>query len=179
MAHAAQPVSLDHAHNSTRLRDSVRQATSQVQRYSRDVCGIPEHPCLARGYCCPPGIGCNRAGHSSRDEAGVLQPLLHRTQEGWWPSANPGSAILEPGFAQAPVQDADAQAHDQMHSAPGMALSGRFASRPLRQAVTTNRKDLKLSFTEGRNPFLFRGERNSGLAISSSDVLRGPGGHQG
>ncbi len=56
---------------------------------------------------------------------------------------------------------------------------GRLASLPLRQAVTTNRKDLKLSFTEGRNPFRFRGERNSGLAISSSDVLSGPGGHQG
>ncbi len=39
--------------------------------------------------------------------------------------------------------------------------------------------DLKLSFTEGRNPFRFHGERNSGLAISSSDVLSGPGGHQG
>ncbi len=56
---------------------------------------------------------------------------------------------------------------------------GRLASLPLRQAVTTNRKDLKLSFTEGRNPFRFRGKRNSGLAISSSDVLSGPGGHQG
>ncbi len=101
MAHAAQPVSLAHAHNSTRLRDSVRQATSQVQRRSRDVGGSPERPCLARGDCCPPGKGCNRAGPSSRDEAGVLQPLLHRTQERWWPSANPGSASLEPGFAQA------------------------------------------------------------------------------
>ncbi len=60
-------------------------------------------------------------------------------------------------------------------------FSGRLASLPLRQAVTTNRKDLKLSFTEGRNPFRFRGERNSDLqlAISSSDVLSGPGGHQG
>ncbi len=82
VAHAAQPVSLAHAHNSTRLRDSVRQATSQVQRHSRDVGGSPERPCLARGDCCPPGKGCNRAGPSSRDEAGVLQPLLHRTQEG-------------------------------------------------------------------------------------------------
>ncbi len=85
VAHAAQPVSLAHAHNSTRLRDSVRQATSQVQRRSRDVGGSPERPCLARGDCCPPGKGCNRAGPSSRDEAGVLQPLLHRTQERWWP----------------------------------------------------------------------------------------------
>ncbi len=131
MAHAAQPVSLAHAHNSTRLRYSVRQATSQVQRHSRDVGGSPERPCLARGDCCPPGKGCNRAGPSSRDEAGVLQPLLHRTQERWWPSANPGSASLEPGFAQAPVQDADAQAHDQMHSAPGLVCSDRPEGRLL------------------------------------------------
>ncbi len=120
-----------HAHNSTRLRDSVRQATSQVQRRSRDVGGSPERPCLARGDCCPPGKGCNRAGPSSRDEAGVLQPLLHRTQERWWPSANPGSASLEPGFAQAPVQDADAQAHNQMHSAPGLVCSDRPEGRLL------------------------------------------------
>ncbi len=131
VAHAAQPVSLAHAHNSTRLRDSVCQATSQVQRRSRDVGGSPERPCLARGDCCPPGKGCNRAGPSSRDEAGVLQPLLHRTQERWWPSANPGSASLEPGFAQAPVQDADAQAHDQMHSAPGLVCSDRPEGRLL------------------------------------------------
>ncbi len=131
MAHAAQPVSLAHTHNSTRLRYSIRQATSQVQRRSRDVGGSPERPCLARGDCCPPGKGCNRAGPSSRDEAGVLQPLLHRTQERWWPSANPGSASLEPGFAQAPVQDADAQAHDQMHSAPGLVCSDRPEGRLL------------------------------------------------
>ncbi len=131
VAHAAQPVSLAHAHNSTRLRDSVRQATSQGQRRSRDFGGSPERPCLARGNCCPPGKGCNRAGPSSRDEAGILQPLLHRTQERWWPSANPGSASLEPGFAQAPVQDADAQAHDQMHSAPGLVCSDRPEGRLL------------------------------------------------
>ncbi len=47
VAHAAQPVSLAHTHNSTRLRNSVRQATSQVQRRSRDVGGSPERPCLA------------------------------------------------------------------------------------------------------------------------------------
>ncbi len=97
----------------------------------RDVGGSPERPCLARGDCCPPGKGYNRAGPSSRDEAGVLQPLLHCTQERWWPSANPGSASLEPGFAQAPVQDADAQAHDQMHSAPGLVCSDRPEGRLL------------------------------------------------
>ncbi len=39
-----------------------------------------------------------------------LRSLLHRTQERWSPT-NPGSASLEPGFAQAPVQDADAEVH--------------------------------------------------------------------
>ncbi len=34
-------------------------------------------------------------------------------------------------------------------------FSGRLASLPLRQAITTNGKDLKPSFTEGRNPFRF------------------------
>ncbi len=131
LARTASGVSLAHAHNSTQLRDSVRQATSQVQRRSQDVGGSPERPCLARGDCCPPGKGCNRAGPSSRDEAGVLQPLLHRTQERWWPSANPGSASLEPGSAQAPVQDDDAQAHDQMHSAPGLVCSDRPEGRLL------------------------------------------------
>ncbi len=52
-----------------------------------------------------------------------LQPLLHRTQETWWPSTNPGSASFEPGFTQAQVQDADAQAHYQMHPAPGLVCS--------------------------------------------------------
>ncbi len=94
---------------------SSRAAPPQAEsRRSRDVGGSPERPCLARGDCCPPGKGCNQAGPSSRDEAGVLQPLLHRTQERWWPSANPGSASLEPGFAQAPV-----------HSAPGLVCSDR------------------------------------------------------
>ncbi len=129
--HAAQPASLAHKHNSTRLRDSVHQATSQVQRCSRDVGSSPERPCLARGDCCPPGKGYNRAGPSSRDEARVLQPLLHRTQERWWPLTNPRSASLEPGFTQAPVQNADAQAHDQMHPAPGLVCSDRPEGRLL------------------------------------------------
>ncbi len=38
---------------------------------------------------------------------------------------NPGSASLEPGFTQASVQDADAQAHYQMHPAPGLVCSDR------------------------------------------------------
>ncbi len=43
----------------------------------------------------------------------------------WWPSTNPGSVSFEPGFTQASVQDADAQAHYQMHPAPGLVCSDR------------------------------------------------------
>ena len=41
----------------------------------------PVRPCLARGDCCPPGEGCNRAAPSSRDGERVLQPTLHRAQK--------------------------------------------------------------------------------------------------
>ncbi len=46
VAHAAQPVSLAHAHNSTRLRDSVRQATSQVQRVLETSVAVRNAPVL-------------------------------------------------------------------------------------------------------------------------------------
>ncbi len=46
VACAAQPVSLAHAHNSTRLRDSVRQATSQVQRRTQDCVAARNAPVL-------------------------------------------------------------------------------------------------------------------------------------
>ncbi len=70
----------------------------------------------------------------------LLEPLAQRlevwltlpsTQERWWPSANPGSASHEPGFTKAPVQNADAQAHDQMHSAPGFFCCDRPEGRLL------------------------------------------------
>ncbi len=93
--------------------------------------GSPERPCLARGDCCPPGKGYNWAGPTSRDEAGVLHPLLHRTQERRWSSTNPGSASLELGFAEAPVKDADAQAYDQMYPAPGLVCSNQPEGRLL------------------------------------------------
>ncbi len=38
---------------------------------------------------------------------------------------NPGSASLEPDFTQASIQDADAQAHYQMHPTPGLVCSDR------------------------------------------------------
>ncbi len=65
-------------------------------------------------------------GAETREEGGTRcqRALLHHTLERWSPT-NPGSASLEPGFAQAPVQGADAQAHDQMHPAPGLVCRDR------------------------------------------------------
>ncbi len=46
MAHAAQPVSLAHAHNSTRLRDSVRQATSKFNGVIETSVAVRKAPVL-------------------------------------------------------------------------------------------------------------------------------------
>ncbi len=46
VACAAQPISLAHAHNSTRLRDSVCQTTSQVQRRTQDCVAARNAPVL-------------------------------------------------------------------------------------------------------------------------------------
>ncbi len=48
--------------------------------------------------------GCNRAGPSSRDEAGVLQPLFHRTQERQWFSTNPGLRLLNRALHRLPFK---------------------------------------------------------------------------
>ncbi len=81
LASAPQAVSLAHENHQTWLRDSVRPASSQVQGRSVHLCveqGCPSLACGSRG---PAGEGRDRAGPSSRDEVGVLQPVLHRTQE--------------------------------------------------------------------------------------------------
>ncbi len=102
VACAAQPVSLAHAHNSTRLRDSVRQATSQVQRRSRDCVGSSECSCLARGDCCPPG----------KDAIEPVPPAEMRQGFSALISSYPRKTVVfdqswiatpEPGPAQAPV----------------------------------------------------------------------------
>ncbi len=67
--------------------------------------------CLACRDHSPVGEGYNGAGPSSRCEDGVLQPLLHCTQERLWVKANLGFARLELSPSQAPTQDAHAEAH--------------------------------------------------------------------
>ncbi len=71
------------------------------------------------------------AGPSSRDEVGVLQPVLHRTQERRWVTTNLGPARPEPGPSQAPVQDADAETHFSMHPSVRLVRSDRPEGRVL------------------------------------------------
>ncbi len=107
LARAPQAVSLAPEDYQTRLRDSVRPASPQVQGHSVHLSVEQGCPCLACRSRGPTGEGRDRAGPSSRDEVRVLQPLLHRTQERRWVTTNPGPARSEPGPSQAPVQDVD------------------------------------------------------------------------
>ncbi len=81
LARAPQAVSLAPEDYQTRLSDSVRPASPQVQGHSVHLSVEQGCPCLACRSRGPTGEGRDRAGPSSRDEVRVLQPLLHRTQE--------------------------------------------------------------------------------------------------
>ncbi len=95
---------LAHAHNSTRLRDSVRQATSQVQRRSRDCVGSSECSCLARGDCCPPGKDAIEPVPPAEMRQGFYKPLFHRTQGRRWFSTNPGLRLLNRALHRLPFK---------------------------------------------------------------------------
>ncbi len=131
LARAPQAVSLAPEDYQTRLRDSVRPASPQVQGHSVHLSVEQGCPCLACRSRGPTGEGRDRAGPSSRDEVRVLQPLLHRTQERRWVTTNPGPARSEPGPSQAPVQDVDAETHLSMRPSLRLVCSNRPEGRLL------------------------------------------------
>ncbi len=131
LASAPQAVSLASENHQTRLCDSVRPASSQVQGLSVHLCVEQRCPCLACRNRGPADEGRDRAGPSSRDEVRVLQPLLHRTQERRWVTTNLGPARSEPGPSQAPVQDVDAETHLSMHPSLRLVHSDRPEGRVL------------------------------------------------
>ncbi len=131
LARAPQAVSLAPEDYQTRLRDSVRPASPQVQGHSVHLSVEQGCPCLACRSRSPTGEGRDRAGPSSRDEVRVLQPLLHRTQERRWVTTNPGPARSESGPSQAPVQDVDAETHLSMRPSPRLVCSNRPEGRLL------------------------------------------------
>ncbi len=128
---ASQSVLLAPSDHQTRLCDSVRPASSQVQGHPLHFSEGGRCSCLARRDRSPPGEGCDRAGSSSRYEDRVLQPLLHCTQKRRWVETNLGSARPEPGPSQASVQDAHAETYLRMHPSPRLVCSDRPEGRVL------------------------------------------------
>ncbi len=107
LASAPQSVSVAPTDHQTRLCDSVRPASPQVQGHPVHFSQTRRCSCLACGNRSPTGEGCDRAGPSSRYEVGVVQPLLHCAQERWWVTTDLGSASFESCTSQAAVQDVD------------------------------------------------------------------------
>ncbi len=126
-----QPFSLAPVDHLTQLCDSVHPASSQVQVHPLHFSEGGRLPCLACRDRSPVGEGCDRVGPSSRYKDGVLQPLLHCTQERQWVKANLASACLEPSPSRAPVQDAHAEAYLRVHPSPRLVCSDRPEGRVL------------------------------------------------
>ncbi len=132
LARAPQAVSLAPEDHQTRLRDSVRPASSQVQGQSVHLSVEPGCPCLACRSRGPTGEGRDTASPSSRDGVRALQrPLLHRSQETRWVTSNLGPACSEPGPCQAPVQDIDAETPLSMRPSLRLGCSDRPERRLL------------------------------------------------
>ncbi len=125
LASAPQSVSVAPTDHQTRLCDSVRPASPQVQGHPVHYSQTRRCSCLACGNRSPTGEGRDRAGPSSRYEVGVVQPLLHCAQERWWVTTNLGSASFEPCTSQAAVQDVDAETHFWMRPSPRLVCSNR------------------------------------------------------
>ncbi len=104
---APEAIPLVPDNHQTRLRDSVQGHLVHLGVEQRCFCLA----CRNRG---PAGEGCDRSDPSSQDEVRVQQPLLHRTQNRWWTTTNPGPMRPEPGPSQAPIQDVDAETHLSM-----------------------------------------------------------------
>ncbi len=131
LASAPQSVSVAPTDHQTRLCDSVRPASPQVQGHPVHFSQTRRCSCLACGNRSPTGEGRDRAGPSSRYEVGVVQPLLHCTQERWWVTTDLGSASFEPCTSQAAVQDVDAETHFWMRPSPRLVCSDRPEGRVL------------------------------------------------
>ncbi len=131
LASAPQSVSVAPTDHQTRLCDSVRPASPQVQGHPVHFSQARRCSCLACGNRSPTGEGRDRAGPSSRYEVGVVQPLLHCAQERWWVTTDLGSASFEPCTSQAAVKDVEAETHFWMRPSPRLVCSDRPEGRVL------------------------------------------------
>ncbi len=131
LASAPQSVSVAPTDHQTRLCDSVRPASPQVQGHPVLFSQGHRCSCLACGNRSPTGEGRDRAGPSSRYGVGVVQPLLHCAQERWWVTTDLGSASFEPCTSQAAVQDVDTETHFWVRPSPRLVCSDRPEGRVL------------------------------------------------
>ncbi len=131
LASAPQSVSVAPTDHQTRLCESVRPASPQVQGHPVHFSQTRRCSCLACGNRSPTGEGRDRAGPSSRYGVGVVQPLLHCAQERWWVTTDLGSASFEPCTSQAAVQDVDAETHFWVRPSPRLVCSDRPEGRVL------------------------------------------------
>ncbi len=131
LASAPQSVSVAPTDHQTRLCDSVRPASPQVQGHPVHFSQGRRCSCLACGNRSPTGEGRDRAGPSSRYGVGVVQPLLHCAQERWWVTTDLGSASFEPCTSQAALQDVDAETHFWVRPSPRLVCSDRPEGRVL------------------------------------------------
>ncbi len=106
-------VSLAPEDHLTRLCDSVRPLSSQVQGASTSQQWRQLMPMTCERNLCPTGEGRDGTGPSSRYEGRVFQPLLHCAQEKRWVTTNLGSAHL----------DAHAEPRLRMHPSPSSVCS--------------------------------------------------------
>ncbi|KAI2657252.1 Gag-Pol polyprotein [Labeo rohita] len=102
---APQPVSLIDPDSPARLYDPIQTAPAQIQRHPFHLCPFG-HRCLCAvcGDCGSSGEECDRAGPSSRDEFGVLQPLFHRTQKVRRVTTYPGLRVLNRSLHRLPFR---------------------------------------------------------------------------
>ncbi len=131
LASAPQSVSVAPMDHQTRLCDSVRPASPQVQGHLVHFSQGRRCSCLACGNCSPTGEGRDRAGPSSRYGVRVVQPLLHCAQERWWVTTDLGSASFEPCTSQAAIQDVDVETHFWVRPSPRLVCSDRPEGRVL------------------------------------------------
>ncbi|KAI2655793.1 ORF V: Enzymatic polyprotein [Labeo rohita] len=160
LVRAAQPVPVVGPDGMSRLCDSVRQAPAQIQEHPFHFCPLG-HGCLcpACGDCSLTGERRNRACPSSRDEVGVLQPLLHRAQEERWVTTNPGSSSVESVPSQAAVQNAHFETHPFVRSTPGLVCGHRPEGRVLSR--------LDFALTQTLSTVCFRG---SSVSVQSAPI---------
>ncbi|KAI2661350.1 ORF V: Enzymatic polyprotein [Labeo rohita] len=128
LASASQPLAVVDSDGTSRLCDSVRQASAQVQRRPFHFCPF--------GHTCRSEVAVLLAKDAiepvppAEMKSGFYSPYFIAQKERWV-KTHPGSSSPESVPSQAAVQDAHDEAHANMHSSPGLVRSHRPEGRVL------------------------------------------------